>query len=70
MTRTPDRPVYRLLLRPEPGLVPEHVRLRRCLKALLRSFGLRCIDFDVEPGPAAVRQGRSPADGSGGTDDR
>jgi hypothetical protein len=56
-----DRPHYRLLLRVEPGEVPEPARLRQMLKALLRRLGLRCLSFDPVPAPdaSAERAGRT-----------
>ena len=51
MTGTPPRPEYHLRLRAEPGMVPAVVRLRRFLKAALRSYGLRCVEVrEVAPG--------------------
>jgi hypothetical protein len=49
-----DRTTYRLLLEVPPGPVPEAVRLRRLLKALLRRYGLRCLA--VEEVEAHVRR--------------
>lgn len=34
-----------LVLRPESSDVPEEVRVRKALKAMLRRLGLRCVDF-------------------------
>jgi hypothetical protein len=43
------RPVFRLLLRPEPNVDGESA-LRRALKVLLRRFGLRCVSVErVQP---------------------
>jgi hypothetical protein len=43
MTRNSDsRPTFTLRLRPEPGVDPIHA-LRAVLKALLRTYGMRCI---------------------------
>jgi hypothetical protein len=43
-----DRPVYKLLVRAEPGV--DGVRaLRWLLKGMLRRFGLRCLDIRREP---------------------
>jgi hypothetical protein len=39
------RPLYKLLLRPEPGVDPERA-LRHALKVLLRRFGLRAISAE------------------------
>jgi hypothetical protein len=39
-----DRPIYRLLLRAEPG-VNETQAIRRLLKFALRACGLRCVSF-------------------------
>jgi hypothetical protein len=50
------RPAYRLTLRAPPDGVPDGVKLRRLLKALLRRFGLRCLSVEevpaVAPAPA------------------
>jgi hypothetical protein len=52
-----QRPVYLLRLRPESGLgVPEMVRLRRCLKALLRCYGLVCLSVEEKPGEVLTRE--------------
>jgi hypothetical protein len=59
------RPTYLLKLRPEPGPVPEINRLRRCLKALLRCYGLVCLS--VEEVAAAARGQPAPQSGSGKT---
>lgn len=48
--------LVQLVIRPEPGpdwTVPPDVRLRRALKALLRSFGWRCVSI----GPAQATSG-------------
>jgi hypothetical protein len=52
--------MYRLTLRPLPGPVPPHIRLRQLLKRALRSCGLRCTTLEElpdatppEPAPAA-----------------
>jgi hypothetical protein len=55
MTKAGSRPEFKLTLRPEPDQSdPTGIRrLRRALKCLLRSFGLRCIDIgEAESGPA------------------
>jgi hypothetical protein len=39
-----DRPEYLLRLRAAPGDVPPGRRLARLLKALLRSYGMKCLD--------------------------
>jgi hypothetical protein len=49
-SKASERPVYRLLLRPEPGCDGDRA-LRQALKALLRRFKLRCV---------AVEQVREP----------
>jgi hypothetical protein len=41
-SKASERPVYRLLLRPEPGYDGDRA-LRQALKALLRRFKLRCV---------------------------
>jgi hypothetical protein len=69
MSAPTDRPVYLLKLRPEPGPVPEMVRLRRCLKQLLRCYGLVCLSVEevkVENRPDA---GHEPQDPSRAADD-
>jgi hypothetical protein len=50
MTRRP-RPPFRLTLvaLDDPAGVPPRIRVKRALKVLLRSFGLRCIR--IEPAP-------------------
>jgi hypothetical protein len=40
----PNRPTYRVLLRPEPGTPWKLVRLRKILKTLLRAHGFRCLE--------------------------
>lgn len=60
-----ERPTFILELRPEPdkpGEAPAIVRLRRALKSLGRSYGLRCIR--VEPG----KPGADPLAPGSGTD--
>ena len=37
-----ERPIFTLVLRPEPGVEPIRA-LRAALKVLLRRFGLRCV---------------------------
>ena len=54
MTRTQSNPdsmnvEYTLVLRPLKSDVPPIIRLRRALKALLRSYGLRCVDHRMTP---------------------
>jgi hypothetical protein len=51
-----DAPDYQITLRPEPGPVPAIVRLRKFLKAALRTYGLRCVDM------AEVTPAKPPAD--------
>jgi hypothetical protein len=59
-TRQPAAGEFRLTLRAEPGFAgPVAVRLRRALKCLLRSFGLRCTRAE----PAV------PGEPAGGGDD-
>ena len=43
-----ERPLYRLLLRPEPRIDAERA-LRALLKLALRRFGLRCISIEEVP---------------------
>jgi hypothetical protein len=61
-----DRPVYRLDLRPEPG-VDGILALRRALKALLRSYGLRCLSIEEVPAKLSSVENLA-ADGAGGTE--
>jgi hypothetical protein len=56
------RPRYELLLTPEPGLVPEIHRLRRCLKALLRCYGLRCLEVREVAAAEPAETGSADAD--------
>ena len=42
------RPVYRILLRAEPGVDAERA-LRALLKTALRRFGLRCLSVEEVP---------------------
>lgn len=42
--RTPDRRRYHVALQSEGKGPPADIRLRRLLKAALRSFGLRVVD--------------------------
>jgi hypothetical protein len=63
-------PTYHLTLRDagSPGEghpAPVDVRLRRALKCLLRSFGLRCVR--VEEVPAVEPDGRAKPSGVPGT---
>jgi hypothetical protein len=46
-----DKPRYRLEIRPKAGCpVPAIHQLRRLLKALLRFYGLRCVELrEVKP---------------------
>jgi hypothetical protein len=43
---TTERPVYSVLIRPEPDVDDVIKALRRFLKVALRSFGLRCIGIE------------------------
>jgi hypothetical protein len=47
-SKASDRPTFRLLLRPEPGVDPTRA-LRRLLKALLRTFGFKCLSVEEVP---------------------
>jgi hypothetical protein len=65
------RPTYRLELKdagsPAEGWpVPVEVRLRRALKALLRSFGLRCLNVEEVPAdpPGVQQNGRAKSSGA------
>lgn len=48
-----DRTPVKLTLLPLPDAVPATIRLRRALKCLLRSFGLKCVRIEDAP-PAAA----------------
>jgi hypothetical protein len=43
----PNKPIdlVTITLRPEGPGPPAAVRLKRCLKSLLRAYGLRCVDI-------------------------
>jgi hypothetical protein len=60
------KPTYRLTLQAEPGEVPAIVRLRRFLKAALRTYGLRATE--VAEIPANLDNGRHDAKNSRGPD--
>ena len=47
---TPTR--FILIVEPTGDGPPGIVRVRQALKCLLRSFGLRCIDYAASEGPA------------------
>ncbi len=59
MTQAGRRTEYKLTLRPEPDKSdPQGIRrLRRALKCLLRSFGLRCTDIQ-ESGNESPQEGK------------
>jgi hypothetical protein len=59
------RPVYRLLLRREPGTPWALQRLRRLLKMMLRVHGYRCVGLAEMP-PAAAQDGAGDAAAFGG----
>ena len=40
------RPLYRLMLRPEPGVPDPDRALRQLLKLMLRRFKLKCISIE------------------------
>ena len=65
MTRRTGRTVYRLELRPEPGVRDPILALRAALKCLLRTFGLRCVSVE-ELQPASVDREGSPPDAKNG----
>jgi hypothetical protein len=58
MTQARSRTEFKLTLRPEPDRTdPQGIRrLRRALKCLLRSFGLRCTDIE-EVGNESSQEG-------------
>ena len=54
-------PDYRITLRPAPGhATPGIVRLRKALKCLLRSYGLRCIYIAASDPPAVTDADKQP----------
>jgi hypothetical protein len=59
MTQARSRPEFKITLRPEPDKSdPAGIRrLRRALKCLLRSFGLRCVDIQ-ESGNESSQDGQ------------
>ncbi|MCB2055658.1 MAG: hypothetical protein KDE35_15635 [Geminicoccaceae bacterium] len=65
MTRRTGRTVYRLELRPEPGVRDPILALRSLLKIALRSFGLRAVLVE-ELRPASVDREGSPPDAKNG----
>lgn len=52
-----NAPKFQLVLTPTPGGVEPILRLRRALKALLRSYGLRCVSVQTLPDPLANAAG-------------
>ena len=46
---------YTLVLRPEPSDIPSIIRLRRFLKAALRSYGMRCTSIQEQPPETPAR---------------
>lgn len=53
---TDNEPIFTVQLRAEPGhTAPAIVRLRRALKTLLRSFGLRALQVQEAPAPSPSR---------------
>ncbi len=54
-----DEPDYLIRLRTEPSGVPTVVRLRRALKVLKRTFGLRCVHIEhtAQESPPMAHQG-------------
>ena len=58
---TPQRECRTLTLRDEPGehhAAPVDARLRRCLKAMLRSYGIRCVSIGPAPRREQGQQGQ------------
>jgi hypothetical protein len=53
-----QKPTWRLTIRPEGPGAPGIVRLRGCLKWLLRTWGLRCMSVEQvnEQKPAEVEE--------------
>lgn len=51
-----SREQFILTLEPTPQGPPAEIRLRRALKTLLRSFGLRCVNIQENNGDATGRQ--------------
>ena len=65
MTRPTGRPVYRLELRPEPGVRDPILALRSLLKFALRCHGMRAVLVE-ELQPASVDREGSPPDAKNG----
>jgi hypothetical protein len=57
---TPERPRFRVVVRPEGSGPPAEIRLRRFLKDLLRRAGLRCVAVDQLPESGCTVQPVSP----------
>jgi hypothetical protein len=59
MTQARSRTEFKLTLRPEPDKSdPAGIRrLRRALKCLLRSFGLRCVDIQESGNESSQQEG-------------
>lgn len=49
--------VYRVDLRALPSDIPEAIRLRRFLKAALRSYGFRCVAVEQNGTAKAIEDG-------------
>jgi hypothetical protein len=49
MTEAPARPLYKLVLKPEPNCVDPVRALRRLLKRALRQYGLRAVSCEETP---------------------
>jgi hypothetical protein len=58
MTHKP--PEFLLSLRAEGAGPPGIIRLRRALKCLLRSCGLRCVRVEILDGPEVAEGGEVP----------
>ncbi len=56
----PPRPMYRLTLEALPGPAAPEVRLRRVLKALLRSYRFRCLEVVLAKPTAPVKKESTP----------
>jgi hypothetical protein len=55
-----SQPVFRVLLRAQPGEIPATIRLKRFLKLALRAFGLRCVSCEeIQANPGTTQPGQA-----------
>jgi hypothetical protein len=54
------QPIYTIDLTPEPSDVPAIIRLRKALKCLLRSLGLRCLRIVEQETSATIAPPKDP----------